>query len=239
MRGPGPTWPFPPRRVLAWGATASLLLCTVSFVLFARSRGYYIPELDVGTEGSVAAWLSSSALLGCAGAILGIARRDRPDLRTAWRALAVVFVLLSLDEAASIHEKAIDPLQESLGTSGPLLYAWVIPGALLVMVAGACFAPFLRSLDRWAGWAFLACGSVYVGGALGFEMLSGALAPAPGEVDLLYAAAATAEELLEMLGITAFLAALARYAIALSAPGTPGQDVRLGAGQPPWVERRG
>lgn len=247
MRGPGPTWPLPPRRVLAWGAAASTLLCGLSFVLFARSRGYHIPELDVGTEGSVAAWLSSSALLSCAAAILGISRRDRPGLRRAWRALAVVFALLSLDEAASIHEKAIDPLQASLGTSGPLLYAWVIPGAVFVVAVGLCFVPFLRSVERWAAASFLGAAGLYVGGALGFEVLSGALAPAPGKVDLVYAAVATVEELLEMLGITAFLAALARYAATLTAPGAPGPDVRLAAragaggfpGQPPRVGRRG
>jgi hypothetical protein len=218
--------------VLAWGAAASTLLCTVSFVLYARSRGYYVPELDVGTEGSVAAWLSSSALLGCAGAIIGIARRDRPDRRRGWRALAAVFVLLSVDEAASIHEKAIDPLQESLGTSGPLLYAWVIPGAVVVVVAGLGFVPFLRSLDRWASAAFIGSACLYVGGALGFEVLSGALAPAPGQVDLVYSAVATAEELLEMVGITTFLAALARYAADLAGPGARRHDLRLAASAP-------
>ncbi|MPY93590.1 MAG: hypothetical protein GEV08_11165 [Acidimicrobiia bacterium] len=227
MRGPAPIWPLAPRRILVWGTATALVLCGLSYLLYARSRGYYVPELDVGTEGSVAAWLSSTALAGCAVALLWISRRDRPGLRRAWRGLAVMFACLSLDESASVHEKAIDPLQSSLGTSGPLLYAWVVPGAVVVLVVGAWSIPFLRALERPTALAFVLAGAAYVGGALGFEVLGGALAPAPGEVDLLYAAVATVEELLEMLGITFFLAALAHHAGKLGAPGVPGRHVRL------------
>jgi hypothetical protein len=204
-------WPLPARTIARWGAWAAGLLCLAGLLPLARPGGYYVPELDVGAEGSIAAWLSSSALLACAAALAWLARRDGPARRRAWWGLALVFACLSLDEAASVHEKAIDPLQSALGTSGPLLYAWVIPGAVAVGAVGLAFVPFLRRLERATAGLFLAAGGLYVGGALGFEVLSGALAPESGPPGWPYVLVATTEELLEMLGITLFLASTARY----------------------------
>ncbi len=206
------------------------VLAAASLLPLARRGGYYVPELDIGAEGSIAAWLSSSTLLGCAAALLWISRRDRLPLSRSWVALALVFTFLSLDEAVSLHEKAIDPLQESLDTSGPLLYAWVIPGALFAVLAALAFVPLLRALEPATALRFVVAGAVYVGGALGFEVLSGALAPEPGVVDHVYEVVATTEEWLEMVGITLFLAALARHAATLVVTGTPGPYVGVTTG---------
>ena len=49
----------------------------------------------------------------------------------------MIFVALSLDEAASIHERALVPLRRALSPTGVLTFAWVIPGALFVALVGA------------------------------------------------------------------------------------------------------
>ncbi len=206
-----PPWPPTPRQVVRLGVTVALLLSLISWVLYLFSGDYYIPELDVGGEGSVAAWASSLALFGGAVVAWSIGRRDRPRRRTPWRALAMLFALLSLDETASIHEKTIDPLQEGLGTGGVLLYAWVIPGAVVVVLVGLAFVPFLRDLERSTALLLVVAGTTYVGGALGMELVTAALASSLGEGHWLYGTMATVEELAEMFGITAFLATLTRY----------------------------
>ena len=217
MVDPTPTWPPTPDRVVRFGVGASLLLACVSWVAYLLTEDYYVPEIDVGAEGSVGAWASSLALFGAAAWAWSISGRDRLGRRTSWRALAIVFAFLSLDETASIHEKAIDPLQDSLTTSGALLYAWVIPGALAVVVVGLAFVPFLRDLERTTARLLVLAGAIYLGGALGMEAVTGAVASSLGDDHWVYGTLATLEELAEMLGITAFLATLARYDRLLSA----------------------
>jgi len=186
-------------------------LCLLSYSLYLTLDGYWIPELDVDSEGSVAAWLSSVALFSCALVLVGIARRQDTGRRAPWAALAAVFGYFSLDEMSSLHEKVSDPLREALSSSGPLLHPWVIPAAVACMLGTIAFWPLLRTLNRETSGLFTAGGFVYFGGAIGFEVLSGIIAGPPGVPDSRYAAVATVEELLEMLGITVFLAALADY----------------------------
>lgn len=52
---------------------------------------------------------------------------------------------LSLDEMASLHEKLMGPMREIFSiTSGPLLYAWVIPVGLLTLVLFLVLVPSSR-----------------------------------------------------------------------------------------------
>jgi hypothetical protein len=211
VREPRRFWPPPPRVVMRCGAAAALTVCLVSYVLYLTLDGLWIPELDVDSEGSVAAWLSSVALFACALVLSGIARRQEVGQRAWWIGLAAVFSCLSLDEVASIHEKASDPLRHALSTSGPLLHAWVIPASVAIVVGTVVFLPLLRRLHRQTSGLFTAGGVLYFSGAIGLEGLGGAITGPRGVPDLRYAAVATTEELFEMLGITMFLAALARY----------------------------
>jgi hypothetical protein len=221
VREPPSHWPPPPRVVLWCGAIVSLSLCVVSYALYRILDDYYIPELDVDSEGSVGAWASSVALFSCALVLIGIAGREA-FRRRAWIGLAAVFGYLSLDEMASLHEKFSDHLREALSSSGPLLHPWVIPATAAVAAGTMVFLPVLRILHRrTSGW-FTIGGLLYFGGAIGFEVVEGMIAGPPGVRDLRYATIATGEELLEMLGITVFLAALARFEAPALAPDAAG-----------------
>ena len=58
---------------------------------------------------------------------------------------------------------------------------------------------------------FVLSGAVYVGGALGFELLGGWYASSEGVGNIQYAIITTFEELFEMLGIVFFIYSLLTY----------------------------
>jgi hypothetical protein len=173
-------------------------------------RDLYIDLFSVSSEGTIPTWLSASALLVCAGLLGLIARatkvRGARDARY-WTGLAVLFLLMSADEACAIHERLGGPVRNMLGLEGFARFAWVIPAIAFVAVLGAVYVPFLfRLLPRTRRW-FLAAGFLYLGGSVGMEMASGAHAerrgPGPG-----YEVLAALEEVLEMSGVAVFLWAL-------------------------------
>jgi hypothetical protein len=70
---------------------------------------------------------------------------------------------------------------------------------------------FLMLLPRRTRSLFIAAGTIFVGGALGVEAVSGMQASLHGQQNLTYHAIITAEELFEMAGIVVFVYALLDY----------------------------
>jgi hypothetical protein len=60
---------------------------------------------------------------------------------------------------------------------------------------------------------FLVSGSIFVSGAIGFELLGGRQAELYGKDNVLYCFFYTCEELLEMLGVAVFIYTLLRYMV--------------------------
>ena len=106
--------------------------------------------------------------------------------------------------------------------SGFIYYAWVVPGAIFVLIVALAYLRFFASLPRKTRRQFLVAGALFVLGALGMEMLSAQLISSYGGVESLNsmpdiirisAAVVTAgEEFLEMLSIVVFIYALLSYA---------------------------
>ena len=99
-----------------------------------------------------------------------------------WVGLALIFSVLALDEFASIHERATLRVRALLGFEGGLLrWAWVVPAGLAVVIVAIVYLRFLGHLPRSTRRGLLAAGILFVGGAIGFEVLSGpATCPVPG-----------------------------------------------------------
>lgn len=90
----------------------------------------------------------------------------------------------------------------------------VVPGrvfSLLVLLLAVTYWRFLLHLPFRSRMLFLTSAVVYVGGALGMEMVGGWYAQNYGSGNLSYVAIATLEETLEMLGVVIFIYALLRY----------------------------
>jgi hypothetical protein len=135
----------------------------------------------------------------------------RNRFRFHWALLALLMFFVGFDEAARLHEKLNEPMRAALGGSGPIHFPWVIPGAALVAVLALLYLPFLRGLPAPFGRLLLLSAALYVGGALGVEMLGAAYAEVHGIYGFGYHLITTVEETLEMLGVVVFAYALMRF----------------------------
>ncbi|HSA80086.1 MAG TPA: hypothetical protein VLE23_04640 [Geminicoccaceae bacterium] len=184
----------------------------------------FLLKFDVGGEQTVAAWLSSVLMLLCAIVLLYVATMKRhggEPYAMHWLGLSVIFLALSMDETVGFHEMTIKPLQEMLGADGAFRHAWVIPAMVLVGAVGMAYLGFLWHLERAFRLRCVLAGGLFVGGAVGFEILEGALADYYAQHPLLFEAAVHLEDTLEFAGVLIFLHGLLTYIL------RPGRDVIL------------
>jgi hypothetical protein len=158
--------------------------------------------LDVNTEQNIPTWFSSSVLLGSAllsTTIAALARRSGRRDGGHWIGLAVVVTLMSLDEAAALHERLEAPTRALLGSGVPgvVHFTWVLPAALLVVVVASAFVGFLARLPARIRRLVVAAGVTYVTGAIGLELVGGVLLETQAH-RALYLLVAVTEEGLEM-----------------------------------------
>lgn len=171
--------------------------------LFFASAPHKIWLLDIDSEESLFNWLSSTALFVDALLLFLVAsERHLRNLPFAayWFVLAIGFVGLSIDETASLHEKLSGMLHNALQTTGLFAFAWVIPAMIFCAVLALFYIPFLRGLERRIARALLLSGLLYVGGAVGVEMIAGAVYERLALDSLPYRMVTSVEEALEISG---------------------------------------
>ena len=210
-----PTWRLllPASVVLSLGHVVNMVL------LFTGHESGVMTLLDLNEERSIGTFYSVVELMACAAVLLVLslaARRREARWRGDalwWLGLGVLFVFMSADEGLALHEVLMFHVRKSLHASGILYYAWVIPYMGLVLVVVLLYVRFLLRLPRGIAIRFVIAGAVYVGGALGLEMVAGYLVETRGygecsfplEVEYLV------EETMEMLGAAYFVTSLLRY----------------------------
>ncbi len=168
----------------------------------------------VDGEGNIPTWYSAALLLICClllSAIASVHRHNRLGFVAHWLTLSLVFLYLSLDETAQLHELSIPPIRSAFRTTGLLYYGWIVPAGICVALLVLSYRGFLRNLPTRTRHLFLLAGAVFVGGAIGVEALSGLQASVHGEESLIYHAIITGEEFLEMSGLVLFIYALMDY----------------------------
>ncbi len=165
-------------------------------------------ERNIPTAYSILALLFSSILLG---AIAYGKNLDSDRYKNHWKVLSFIFLYLCLDEAAQIHEKFMDPMRALLNATGFLYFTWVVPIGFMVVIFLLSYTKFLLHLPASTRNLFVAASILYIGGALGMEMVGGYQAYTVGMYNLPYLITVTIEELLEMLGIVVFIHALMSY----------------------------
>lgn len=203
------------RRWLFAGLTALAGLGLLAEILHHTDRPVVPDSLvelfSLSYEANVPTWYSSAMLLACGLVLAGVARETlqaRAPFRHHWAALAVIFVYMSVDELASLHERLNGLAQFDAGV---LHFGWVVPAGALVALLGIAYLPFLASLDARTRRRFLVAGALYVGGALLMELPLGLWAYREGDENLTYALIDFVEEVLEMTGATLFLLALVEH----------------------------
>ena len=201
-------------------------------------------RFDLDAEHNIPTWFASTALLAAA-MLLGVVARGRWRAGAAdrrhWAGLAILFTLLSLDEAVQMHEMLRHPMHEWFDLRGIFLFAWVIPVFFAVVGFAAVYLRFWLRLPSRTRALFFVSGVLYVGGALGLELAGGALAESHGFESLRYSAVMIVEEVMEMVGVALFLYALldhvraetSTFGLALAPDGEPASP----AGVFPWSRR--
>jgi hypothetical protein len=234
-----------PRRVafilMAIAVCLSLVSITAEYVETrlgrdaASAQTQILDLFSVNAEESIPTWYSATLLLlagGILAVITAVKQSSRDPHTFYWAGLGVIFVYLSIDESAAIHEILSEPLHQAFHTSGLLAFGWQLAAVPLLLIIGLLYLRFLMHLPPRTRGLILLAGALYVGGALVIDALSAANLANSGMM-LLYLAIGTVEELCEMLGVSLFIYALLAYmtqmayvievypAGAASPPGTP------------------
>lgn len=130
-----------------------------------------------------------------------------------WVVLSCGFWFMAYDEVFQIHEKLIWPFRALLGDTnlGAFYFAWVIPGITIVFVSGLFFLKFLLYLPAIVRSRFLFAAVLYLGGAIGLELIGGQHVELHGEENFIYSLITTIEESLEIFGLIFFIWTLLKY----------------------------
>ncbi len=186
-----------------WGVALGLVGIHILLNLF-HYQVFDLPWLlrqifDVDEEDSFPTWFSAFLLLLTAVVNGANARRESqrggPNA-VSWTALGIGFLLLSIDEIAGMHETL---------NSLDLPFSWTVPGAIAAAFAGGIFLPFLLRLPRGIAIRFVVGGVVYLGGALGVEVLTDPYLENDELNTLAYNLWTALEEFMEMGGVLIFL----------------------------------
>ena len=198
----------------------NLTLAGVAAVLIPYYSGHeylfgLVRQFDLNGEANIPAWYSSFTLLLCSiliATIASVKKASRDQYALHWKAMAIIFLFLAIDEGAQIHETITLLMRKTtFNLSGFFYYTWVIPFGLFVFVFVLAYWRFLAHLPAKTRWLFIGAGAIYVGGSLGIEMIEGFYRSLYWQKDLLFKMMLVTEELLEMVGIFIFIYALTSY----------------------------
>jgi hypothetical protein len=117
---------------------------------------------------------------------------------------------MSIDEMVEIHEW-LNGIEVFDNRSGIFHYGWVIPAAAVVAVFALSYLRFLFHLPPKIRIAVALAGVLFVGGAVGTELILGVWTDAHGENNFTWAVIGAVQESMEMAGSSLFLLTMLRY----------------------------
>jgi hypothetical protein len=179
---------------------------------FPSSKWFYdIFSLD--EELNIPAWYSSFLLLLSSGLLAIITTCKKTDKYWSyWKNLSLIFLILSLDEAFSLHEILIIPsLREEFNFSPLFFQTWVIFGIPAVIFFVFKYCKFFLNLPEKTRYLFMLAAIFYLSGTLGMEMVGGLLREYFGRLGIITIIGIVIEEFLEMTGILTFIYSLLSY----------------------------
>jgi hypothetical protein len=161
----------------------------------------------------------STLLLLIASALLALIAAERlragaSDFRY-WIVLSAIFCFFGFDEVFSFHNSAkhLVPLWFKHVGLFRLRWdlRWIVIGIPATILIGLFFVPFIRRLPRRTAFGIVVAGIVYVGAALGLEVVGGWWIGKHGRNNWTYSCEVVFEESLEMIGALMFIGVLLAY----------------------------
>ena len=175
----------------------------------------FISLFDLDRESNIPTWYASAQLAGAAVLLFFIARAKRisHDLWARhWFGLGSIFLLLSIEEIARIHERMGDAISRVHKFDGFLTHSWVLIVPVILLVLYFLFWRFFRALPIRYKILFLISAILFVGGAVGMEMVAANIKGLHGSRDQLnYLLTSIVEEASELFGIALFIVSLTDY----------------------------
>ena len=213
------------REIVVSARRTALALASVSIVFFCLSIIASVARWQYGME---AAWIrgldldneknAPTIFSGCIIALAALlawlnGRAERVATRVSrWRVLSAGMLVMAIDEVFHFHERLIDPMRAVLGGGdlGVFTFAWVVPALIVLPIVALYMLAWLRALPADTARGFVFSGMVFVGGAVGLEMVGGSVFADHGSGFAL-AMIANVEEVFEMLGICCFIYVALRH----------------------------
>ena len=191
------------------------LLVNISTLFLGHDYIYgLVPLFDFYQESNIPTWYSS-LLLFVAASLLGLisilSKEEKESDTIYWIGLTLLFLFLSLDEIAQLHELS----GEIVGTigrgSGMLYNIWVVNAGIGVAIFLVIYFRFWNSLPSTIKKLFFFSGVIYVGGALGLELVESYFYDIYRTINGVIALFIGLEEMMEMLGVILFIYSLMVY----------------------------
>lgn len=176
----------------------------------------FVDFFDLSGDSTIPTWFSSALLFLCAFFLFLtyiIKVRHVDKYKYYWLGLASIFLLFSVDEVATIHEKVGEKLSSQfLGeTTGLLYYGWIVFGSIFVGLLALIYFRFFKRLPRKTTVMMVGALAIFFIGALGVEAFNGQYSEIHDSWSLGYALGTAVEESFEMVGTTLFLRAIIDY----------------------------
>jgi hypothetical protein len=211
-------------------ALQALNLASVLAKYYYDGRYYRLTEyFDVGVEHNIPTIYSTTQLIFagfCSICVFKVLRVINLRDQYYWCTLGVVLIFLGFDEGATIHEAVGGLFNNRFESGGYLYWLWVVPYGVLTAWFAAAYFPFLMRLPNKTRLGLVLSGAIFVGGAIGVEMISAAeyeAAKAAGVRSLKYYLLYSLEEFMEMFGIALFIYYVLDYLASL----TPSIELKL------------
>lgn len=208
-----------------FGLVSVIIVLGLLSYIFTYLTGYgtllgFITLLDVGAEQSIPTYFSVINLLLASILLYLLYRHEKINMQKGtnyWLFLSILFLILSADESATIHEK-FGNVYVYLANNNIIpgifeTHGWLAFGIPFVVIFGLGMIPFLMLLPRATLYYFIFAGAVFVIGAVGFEYLGYVMLStnfAESKEDFIYMIRRIFEEGFEMYGIAIFNCALYR-----------------------------
>ncbi|NOQ35484.1 MAG: peptidase M48 Ste24p [Methylococcaceae bacterium] len=212
---------FKPKKIsLLFLAIIVFLTLVHSIVLVAffhfdnPSIDIFVGWFDLDIEHNVPSTYSAFAILICSLLFFTIAIHKKQPIdyeKLCWIVLGIIFIFLSIDEYLQIHESIGDIVENHINATGFLYFPWVIPYAIAVIIFIIIYLKFILGLPKKTAVLFILSGTLYLTGAIVFDMLGGKEAELHGVDSISYCILYTIEEFLEMSAIVILMYTLLSY----------------------------
>ena len=133
---------------------------------------------DMQEEQSIPNVLSTAGLLAAsltAWLIVHVNPMGNPRVARGWRVVAAILLFLAIDEGAGMHDRLAGVGQAAFDTHGIFFIGWILPYLLLLGITGLVLLPVALSMPSRTRLRLIVAGAIYIGAAMGMEMIEAAM----------------------------------------------------------------